>query len=321
MHQLLALVPLPQLAAAFAVTFFAGFVKGSVGFAMPLIMVSGLTLFLDPLLVIAGIIFPIVVSNGLQVARFGAAEAMSAIREHRRYIIIVCVMILVSAQFLRIIPQTGDVPCARHPGGGADDHPDRRVQVPGRARTQGGRGMGRGPRFRHPGRGWPAPGGPRRCSTCWRSIRPRRARSWCRGVVYGLGAVTLLVAHLQSGILNWSTAPFSALLSGARGARHVRRVPDVRQDRAGHVPKGDALGAPPCRAQPPAPRHHGLSGAGLRAPAPPRNPRASDATARGSSRNRRRRCPRARCARRARGERRRSVRRMSCCSAAPRSTR
>ena len=41
---------------AVLITVFAGFVKGAVGFAMPLIMVSGLTQLLDPRLAVAAII-------------------------------------------------------------------------------------------------------------------------------------------------------------------------------------------------------------------------------------------------------------------------
>ena len=100
----LALMPVWSLTAAILVTFAAGFVKGAVGFAMPLVMISGLGLFLEPRLTIAGIILPILMSNGLQVLRFGLAEAKTAVTEHWRYIFIVCVMILFVAQFVTHIP-------------------------------------------------------------------------------------------------------------------------------------------------------------------------------------------------------------------------
>ena len=47
---------------ACAVTFLGGFVKGAVGFAMPLIMVSGMGIAIAPELIIAGIVLPIVVA-------------------------------------------------------------------------------------------------------------------------------------------------------------------------------------------------------------------------------------------------------------------
>mgnify|MGYP006411080849 FL=1 len=98
-------LPPALLAYAFLLTLGAGFVKGAVGFAMPLIMISTLSILIDPRLVVAGIVLPIVMSNALQVARSGRAEAWAAVLEFRRYIVIVCVMILIAAQFLTVVPE------------------------------------------------------------------------------------------------------------------------------------------------------------------------------------------------------------------------
>ena len=98
------LMPLWAFVAACGVTMMAGFVKGAVGFAMPLVMISGLSLFLDPLVAVAGIVLPIVMSNLLQVLRFPLAEARAVLREFWRYILIVCLMIVVVAQFVTAIP-------------------------------------------------------------------------------------------------------------------------------------------------------------------------------------------------------------------------
>ena len=57
------LMSLGAFALAVTITFFGGFVKGVVGFALPLIMISGLSTFLDPQLALAGIILPIVAAN------------------------------------------------------------------------------------------------------------------------------------------------------------------------------------------------------------------------------------------------------------------
>ena len=48
MTDFLHLMPYWAFALALGVTFAAGFVKGAVGFAMPLIMISGLSMFLEP---------------------------------------------------------------------------------------------------------------------------------------------------------------------------------------------------------------------------------------------------------------------------------
>jgi hypothetical protein len=90
----LSLMPLWAFAVAIGVTLFAGFVKGAIGFAMPLIMISGLSLFIDPLIAIAGIILPIVMSNFLQAIRFGLPEMKATVVEYWRYILIVCVAIV-----------------------------------------------------------------------------------------------------------------------------------------------------------------------------------------------------------------------------------
>ena len=47
----------------------AGLVKGAVGFALPLIMLSGLSSIMDPKLALAGIIVPVLLTNGWQVVR------------------------------------------------------------------------------------------------------------------------------------------------------------------------------------------------------------------------------------------------------------
>ena len=64
-----------ELALAFAVAIVAGFIKGMVGFAMPLVLISGLTIFLPPELALAGLIFPTVATNLFQALRQGGKAA------------------------------------------------------------------------------------------------------------------------------------------------------------------------------------------------------------------------------------------------------
>lgn len=196
---------------AFGVTLLGGFVKGAIGFAMPLIMISGMGILIPPELVVAGIVIPIVISNILQVARSGFGNARSSLQEHWRYVLIVCVMILVAAQFVRSIP--GDVMfvvlglpvvalCA--------------VQLIGwRPQIT--------PRWRRPFE-WCAGGlagilggltgtwGPPTVLYLLALNTPRASQMSVQGVIYGLGSVMLLLGHLQSGILNAQTWSFSAAL-------------------------------------------------------------------------------------------------------------
>ena len=57
------LMPFWALCLAMAVTVFAGFVKGAVGFALPLIMVSGMATFLPPEIALAGMAAAGVIAN------------------------------------------------------------------------------------------------------------------------------------------------------------------------------------------------------------------------------------------------------------------
>ncbi|MEZ5798942.1 MAG: sulfite exporter TauE/SafE family protein [Paracoccaceae bacterium] len=92
-------------AAAMAVTLFAGFVKGAVGFAMPLIMISAFSAFLPPDLALAGLILPTLISNLSQAFRQGVEPAWDSARKYRRFLIGTVVFIAVSAQVFDQIPR------------------------------------------------------------------------------------------------------------------------------------------------------------------------------------------------------------------------
>ena len=196
---------------ACAVTALGGFVKGAVGFAMPLIMISGMGILIPPELVIAGIVIPIVISNILQVARSGFGNAQDAIKEHWRYVMIVCVMILVAAQFVRSIPSNVMFIVLGVP-----------VVVLCTIQIIGWRPQIT-PRLRRPFE-WTAGAmagtlgglagtwGPPTVLYLLALNTPRERQMSVQGVIYGLGSVMLLLGHLQSGILNAQTWGFSAIL-------------------------------------------------------------------------------------------------------------
>ncbi|HEX9858191.1 MAG TPA: TSUP family transporter, partial [Paracoccaceae bacterium] len=91
--------------AAVAITGFSGFVKGAVGFAMPMIMISAFSSFLPPEVALAGLILPTLVTNISQAFRQGAAAALASLRKYWRMITATVVFIVISAQFVRAIPQ------------------------------------------------------------------------------------------------------------------------------------------------------------------------------------------------------------------------
>ena len=76
-----------EWAFAFGIGLVAGFVKGVVGFAMPLVLISGLTMFLSPELALAGLIFPTVITNMFQALRQGVAAAWDSIKMFKVFLI------------------------------------------------------------------------------------------------------------------------------------------------------------------------------------------------------------------------------------------
>lgn len=90
---------------AVAVTAFSGFVKGAIGFAMPMIMMSAFGSFLPPTTALALLIMPTLVTNVLQALRQGVEPAIESTRKFGWHIAMVVIFIAVSAGFARSIPQ------------------------------------------------------------------------------------------------------------------------------------------------------------------------------------------------------------------------
>jgi uncharacterized membrane protein YfcA len=198
-------------AATVAVTLLAGVIKGAVGFAMPLVMISLLTLFLDPRLALAGIILPIVASNGLQVLRMGLGPAREAVRRHWRYLVVICVAIFSAAQLVpRMSPEVFYLVL------GVPVVTLSVVQLIGwrpvipEARRKGaewGVGLLSGLLG-----GLAGTWGPMTVLYLIALQTPKARQIVVQGVIYGVGSVMLLLGHLQSGILNGGTVWFSAAL-------------------------------------------------------------------------------------------------------------
>ncbi|CAM4085609.1 sulfite exporter TauE/SafE family protein [Palleronia rufa] len=199
------------LAFSFAVTLAGGFVKGAVGFAMPLIMVSGMSMVMEPRLAVAGLVIPTVASNLLQVARAGRSEALAAARDFWLYILVACTMVFVVAQFLVQISAEAAYLAIGLPVFGLSV-----VQL-----------IGWRPTVAPTSRAWadPAVGlvtgtiggvagnwGPPTVLYLLALGVGRTRQMAVQGVVYAMGAITLLAGHLRSGVLNAETVPLSAIL-------------------------------------------------------------------------------------------------------------
>ena len=89
---------------ACAIALLGGLIKGMVGFALPMILISGLGMFLPPDVALAGLILPTLAANGLQALRQGPAAAWESVRRFRVFLGAGLVLLLISAQMVRVIP-------------------------------------------------------------------------------------------------------------------------------------------------------------------------------------------------------------------------
>ncbi|MGB5558406.1 MAG: sulfite exporter TauE/SafE family protein [Paracoccaceae bacterium] len=196
---------------AVLVTVVGGFVKGAVGFAMPMIMISAMGSFMPPELALAALIVPTVVANVWQGLRGGLAAAWAAAKRFRFYISIVLVCIALSAQLVRILPASAMLLILGLPitlfalmqlvGWRLTIRPENRrraeVIIASFAGLVGGiSGV------------W----GPPTVAYLTALDTPKADHMRTQGVVYASGAVVLFFAHLQSGVLNAQTLPLSLAL-------------------------------------------------------------------------------------------------------------
>ena len=199
------------LGIALVVAFVAGVVKGIVGFAMPMIMISLLSSIVSPTLALAGLILPTVATNGFQALRQGPRAALQAVLAFRVFMAVGLVALLLGAQVTALVAQDTlllliGVPVlvfalVQLAGWAPRPNPARRAPI------EAATGLGAG--FIG---GMSGVWGPPTVMLLTALDTPKATHMRTQGVIYGLGAVALVVAHIGSGVLTWQTAQFSALL-------------------------------------------------------------------------------------------------------------
>jgi len=199
------------IAASLFVVLSAGFVKGAVGFAMPMILISGIGSFMPAEVAIAGLILPTLATNLIQSLRQGVGTALGSLRRYWRFCLVLFVMILVMAQMVSYMDQRLLFTLLGVPIIGFSILQLRGWQLripPGReaavevaiATVSGFFGGLTGV--------W---GPPTILYLTARGVdKVEHVR--VQGVIYLFGAIILTLAHLKSGVLNTATAPYSALL-------------------------------------------------------------------------------------------------------------
>lgn len=204
-------LPPSAFAAAIAITFLAGFVKGTVGFAMPMIMMAGLSSLAPPQVALAGLILPTLATNLGQAFRDGVGPARASVRARWRFLVPTVALIPVSALFAPAIPQGPflillGLPITAYAALLLSGR-SLAIRLDHRERAEWGLGV-LGGLYGGVSGIW----GPPLIVYLLSTGTPKGEMIRVQGVVFLIGAVALLLAHLNSGVLSAATAGFSAVL-------------------------------------------------------------------------------------------------------------
>ncbi|MEL6452442.1 MAG: sulfite exporter TauE/SafE family protein [Pseudomonadota bacterium] len=210
MDTVLGLLPINLWLVACAVAMVGGIVKGVVGFAMPMVVISGLSSFIEPELALAGLILPTLVANGTQALRQGVRPAVASARRFWVYLSVGGLVLIASAQLVRVLPISVllgfiGVPVTLF----------ALLQLAGlrftlsRQRADVEAGIGAFAGFLG---GMSGIWGPPTVMYLTALGTEKTEQMRAQGVIYGLGAVALVGAHVGSGVLRAETLPLSLAL-------------------------------------------------------------------------------------------------------------
>lgn len=200
-----------SIGAVITVTLLAGFVKGAVGVGMPMIMISGLASLMPAEAALAALILPTVVANAAQALRQGPEAAMASVRKYRVFLAMLLVFMLFSAQLVRVLPQNLlflllGCPVVLFSGTQLMGW-QLKFNVRYRQRAEVLIGA-----FAGLIGGMSGVWGPPTVAYLTALNTEKTEQIRVQGVIYGIGSVMLLAAHMKSGIFRAETAPLSFAL-------------------------------------------------------------------------------------------------------------
>lgn len=211
MDTIVAGLTLGPLLAACAVMLVAGFVKGAIGFAMPLILIAVLPSFMPVPVALAAMILPVLTTNVQQSLRQGLAPAIASGRKFWRIIATTMLGIVITAPFVVILPQEvmflllGSAvlifAILQLTGWAPDIAPRWRGPVELGAGMIGGLYGGISGVW-----------GPPAIVYLLAAKVPKTEMVRVMSVIFTMGAVVLTLAHIRSGVLNSETVMLSALM-------------------------------------------------------------------------------------------------------------
>ncbi len=223
----------PILLAMAVVALFSGLVKGVVGFGMPMIMVSGLASFLPVETALATLIIPTLVSNTWQAFRYGWRAVVESIWKYRIFLGVMLVLLVVSAQMIRIIPQGILFLIIGAPiiFFALIQLLGWKLRIPKSRKTVAEIMLGF---ISGVVGGVSGVWGPPLVAYLTAMNTSKLEQMRVQGVVYGLGAMMLTLAHIRSGVLTFPAAQVSAamvipaLAGVALGFRVHDRIPQEK---------------------------------------------------------------------------------------------
>ncbi len=204
-------IPFEIWAMALAVTLLAGVVKGAVGFAMPMIMISGISSFTAPEFALAALILPTVMTNAMQLFRGGMDGAFQSLRPMLWFFVAMMICLVLSAQIVPHLPPNVLLLAIGIPVtaltvvqlAGWRPHVRAAIRRPVEllvgafAGTIGGIGGV-----------W----GPPTVLYLTAIDTPKAQQLRIQGALYGSGSVVLLASHIRSGVIDSRTVWFSAAM-------------------------------------------------------------------------------------------------------------
>ena len=179
------------------IALFSGLVKGIVGFGMPMILITGMTVFMSPDMALGILILPTLIANGWQACRQGFTAAYQVIFDHRWFLGAGGVLLLITTQLVPLLSQSLFFLCLGILVVGFASLMLSGWQPKGRSRA----GLSIGCALvAGIGGGLSGVWGPQTVMYLSTQNLEKKAQMRTQGVIYGLGAILLLIGHLKSGI-------------------------------------------------------------------------------------------------------------------------
>lgn len=202
----------PQMyLAAFLIALIAGVIKGMVGFGMPMILIAGFSSFMEPELALAGLLLPTLATNGWQALREGPTAAWQSVKRFRVFLIVGGITLVLSAQLVRVLSSQHLLLLIGFPVTlfALSQLFGFKLHLPTRGRKWVEAGIAAFAGFTG---GLSGVWGPPTVLYLTALDTPKKDQLRIQGVIYGLGAVALVGAHINSGVVRTETMIFSASL-------------------------------------------------------------------------------------------------------------